>query len=459
VSQKWYCRFAGLVQGPFTLEVLKALKLAGQVDENSPVRPESSSVWIHLGDLLETRAAADKSGSSLGPPPPPPIRQGPPPVKGREEPRDFPALGAPPSPEAEVTPRRRLSKTSKDAQMWAWIGLIGALGTVAALLVLVLSGVISLESGKKPESKPASTKTVAGEATVEEPTPDKKASSAEDGVAKEAEPGVPTKETPKAAPPKKSSVDVAAKKPTADATADPLKGINKWFGPNMQIGSARERIRVPAVWFAWNDYGEAVDSFDMDDIEPEREASKTSAGTKNDDESGEEMESDEEEPKPKRRRPRQKPEFVFVEVEVTRNRGGATIEYQSWNGTVDKKFLARLYDEQGREIPPVPPAATKGVKRLDKIGMPGGSTVTDVLVFEVPKHRFEKLRLALPLSAIGIEATSPYIGFEFTPGSLGREELGEVGAKISESPEMEDDPAEPAPKSKRPEPETEPESE
>lgn len=463
MSQKWYCRFAGSVQGPFTLDVLKALLRAGQVDENVPVRAESSEVWIHLGDLLETAEAAQKNPSpsspSLSPPPPPPPgSKGSPTLKVPTKSSEFPSLVDPLPPPTDVGPRRRTSKSSKDAVVWAWIGLVGALVTVAVLLVLTLNGVIGPLARAKPQPESENETPTTPSASKVDRTLDKSALPPDAPSAKEREPDSSSEEpvTPvKKLPPKRS--EIAAKKPTPEAPVDPLKTTHDWFPGRQPINTNgdREEIYVE-MWLAWNDYGDPVTEFDMDDIAPESEATKGKAVASKGDATEEEMDPDAEEPKSRRKRPGQKPEFVFAEITV-RKMKGTSIEFQTWNGTADKKFLARLFDDEGREIPAVPASGTKSVKRLDKgVQMANGAVVRDAIVFEVPKHRFEKLRLLLPVASIGIEATSPYIGFDFAPSSLGREEVDPIGAKFTEAPETEEESSEP--ETKRPKSEFDSES-
>ncbi len=453
MSQKWYCRFAGSVQGPFTLEVLKALLRAGQVDENVPVRAESSEVWIHLGDLLETAEAAQKNPSpgspSLSPPPPPPPgSKGSPTLKVPTKSSEFPSLDDPLPPPTDVGPRRRTSKSSKDAVVWAWIGLVGALVTVAVLLVLTLNGVIGplARAKPKPEADDDATTTTPlvpkVDRTVDKSTspPDPPSTKEKEPDSSSEEPVVPVKKPPVRRP-------EIARKTTSDVAVDPLKTTHDWFpgGQPINTTGAKEEIYVE-MWLAWSDYGDPVTRFEMDDIEPESETAKGAASKS--DSREEEMDPESEEPKSPRKRPGQKPEFVFAEITV-RKMKGAPIEFQTWNGTADKKFLARLFDDQGREIPAVPASGTKSVKRLDKgVQMANGAVVRDAIVFEVPKHRFEKLRLLLPVASIGIEATSPYIGFDFAPSSLGREEVDPIGAKFTEAPETEEESSEP--ETKRP---------
>lgn len=443
MSQKWYCRFGGSVQGPFTVEVLKVLLREGQVELHTPVRGEASTIWMHLEEVIDVAvgvpspppvAAANKAAVGSGPPPPPPSRktEGPP-IKIESDP-------------AVVLPRRGLGpRTSRDAQVWAWIGLVGALGVVGILLTLVLTGSIGPQFGAQPEAK--NTSPVATDPVVEAgESPVENAASGND---------------PRSAKSTKSETPLPAKTKPERKPVDPLKSVDRWASARsiMRVRGRREEIAVPAMWFAWNDYGEPVGRFDMNDIapadpadgkkteewdDPATESSESPEGT------GEtpsetsateappsESPGSEDGPAPAKARrppPRLKPEFLFVKVQIKRDRGGSPVEYRSWNGQSSPETRARLYDDQGREIPMIPPTATTAVIRFDKIDLPPGSITTDVLVFELPKHRFTKLRLVLPLAAIGLEASMPFVGFEFHPNEMEVDELGEVGAR-TEVPE------------------------
>jgi hypothetical protein len=330
--------------------------------------------------------------------------------------------------------------------------------TVAVLLVLTLNGVIGplARAKPKPEADDDATTTTPLVPKVDR-TVDKSTSPPDPPSTKEKEPDSSSEEPmPPVKKPAARRPDIAAKKPTPDVPVDPLKTIHEWYPGTLGIKTLnnREELRFE-MWLAWNDYGDPVTDFEMDDIEPKSEASKGATLSKSD-ATDEEMEPEGEDAKPSRKRRGQKPEFVFVDVDL-RKTSGEPIEYETWNGTSDKKFLGRLFDDEGREIPAVPASKTKGVRRHEKaIHMARGAIVRDVLVFELPKHRFEKLRLLLPTASIGIEATSPYIGFDFAVSNLGRVEVDPIGAKFTEAPETEEESSEP--ETKRPKPDSDSES-
>ena len=103
--------------------------------------------------------------------------------------------------------------------------------------------------------------------------------------------------------------------------------------------------------------------------------------------------------------------FLIVKVKIDNARGAAPLNYQGWGNT------AVLYDDADQAIQPLPP--DKSPEGITKQRLDAGESLVDTLVFPLVNVEFEKLRLAVPHSTVGIKDDKCF-GLELPRRALGR---------------------------------------
>ncbi|HUE71818.1 MAG TPA: hypothetical protein VMP01_13110, partial [Pirellulaceae bacterium] len=108
--------------------------------------------------------------------------------------------------------------------------------------------------------------------------------------------------------------------------------------------------------------------------------------------------------------------FVCVEVTI-RNKSRSPLVYKGWNSFGDNGAI--LADENDQVLPLVPVEKTPDLTRLTRTSVPGGGSVTELLVFAAPASEEEVLHLVLPYSVFYSNVRPPHRALELTPDMMG----------------------------------------
>lgn len=110
--------------------------------------------------------------------------------------------------------------------------------------------------------------------------------------------------------------------------------------------------------------------------------------------------------------------YLFMELVIS-NKASSPLKYKGWNEANKNPLF--LIDEKDQLYPFVSPKNTPGVGRLTKTDIPGGGSVSELLVFEAPHESFETLYMLLPQNVFYSGTKNPYFRIHITPDVLGNE--------------------------------------
>ncbi|MBC7855053.1 MAG: hypothetical protein IAF94_16600, partial [Pirellulaceae bacterium] len=277
--------------------------------------------------------------------------------------------------------------------------IVGVGGGVAALIAVIagLTIYITMGMGGK-DLEAASTSTSTGKKT---PKVEQGESNPGAAIMPEGEADTDAK-TPAAGAPK------AAKDTSPDKTTQlaALKGVRQWSNAaslvSLKVGNAK--ISLSRIWMPTDAGGQSITAAAE---EPGTQSTASPVeGTPAEDTPADASAGS------------GQPKYVFVEVTVA-NTAGATLKYKGWN--IAKAKVPFIADDEDRLLKLIPISETPGVARLTKADIPGGGSISDILVFEAPAKSFEKLRLMLPQNVFYDNTKNPYSGIEITPDVLRNE--------------------------------------